>query len=114
MNWNSGPLLRDCLESVIQHGAAVVNKIVVVDNGSSDGSLEFLLDLPGTTIIEAHVNLGFGRACNLGAKICESDFVLFLNPDARIYDHTLDMLLTIWWIKIIARLKAILLVIGML
>ena len=90
VNWNSGSLLRDCLESVIQHGAAVVNKIVVVDNGSSDGSLEFLLDLPGITVIEAHVNLGFGRACNLGAKICESDFVLFLNPDARIYDHTLD------------------------
>ena len=39
--------------------------------------------------MESKINLGFGRACNLGASYSDSEFILFLNPDARVYSETL-------------------------
>ena len=54
---------------------------IVVDNGSSDGSVESISDLP-LTIIRSEANLGFAHGCNLGWRAGDSPFVLFLNPDA--------------------------------
>ena len=93
VNWNSGKLLYDCLESILctsRKGIALEN-VVVVDNGSSDDSLDGLeaLDLPLTIIKKRH-NMGFAKACNLGAKISKSEFILFLNPDTTLYEHSLD------------------------
>ena len=79
--------------SIIQHGEPFVSKIVVVDNNSSDNSLCFIESFSQVNLIQAHENLGFGKACNLGALHSESDFILFLNPDARIYSDTLQEVL---------------------
>jgi len=89
VNWNAGDLLLSCIKSVIKSGGALVSQIIVVDNNSSDGSVETLNNLAQVNLIQADENLGFGRACNLGATYCTADYVLFLNPDARIYDDTL-------------------------
>ncbi len=93
VNWNAGHLLYECVESIIHHGGTSVSKIIVVDNNSSDDSIAFIDSLPEVDLIQAHENLGFGKACNLGARHCDSAFVLFLNPDARIYPHTLKSVL---------------------
>ena len=93
VNWNAGHLLYECVESIIQYGGTSVSKIVVVDNNSCDNSVEFIKDLPQVDLIESQENLGFGRACNLGAGSSESEFILFLNPDARIYPDTLENVL---------------------
>ena len=90
VNWNSGPLLQECVESILKFGRPLVARTVVVDNNSSDESHKFMVDLPNTTLIQAPTNLGFGKACNLGAKICDGDYILFLNPDSRLYQHTLE------------------------
>lgn len=82
VNWNSGQQLQDCIESIRQHGDGYVGRIVVVDNGSVDGSTEFLTGATDVDLVLTGENLGFGRACNLGAARGDSDFVLFLNPDA--------------------------------
>ena len=42
VNWNSGKLLFDCIESIIEHGKPHVSKVFIVDNGSSDDSEKFL------------------------------------------------------------------------
>ena len=89
VNWNSGVQVHSCVESVLAHGAGLVANIIVVDNGSSDGSGKKLLGLPGVTLIEAGENLGFAKACNLGARQASGEFILFLNPDAAIYESTL-------------------------
>jgi hypothetical protein len=90
VNWNSGCFLRDCIDSIRAFGRGVVRRVVVVDNGSVDNSL----DIDGTglpfDIIRAGENLGFARACNLGASRCASPFVLFLNPDAKLMEGVLD------------------------
>lgn len=90
VNWNSGRQLSDCLESIRRFGSNYLDSVIVVDNGSTDDSMCF--DDPGVSIalIRAERNLGFARACNLGAKQCESEYILFLNPDARLMEGALE------------------------
>lgn len=89
VNWNAGAQLRACVDSIAQHGAGLVGQTIVVDNGSVDGSDASVEGLPNVTLIRAGANLGFGKACNLGAQQAKSDYLLFLNPDAALYADTL-------------------------
>ncbi|WP_084783755.1 glycosyltransferase family 2 protein [Marinobacterium aestuarii] len=89
VNWNSGDQLHECVNSVVKYGAGLVSQIIVVDNGSVDGSESCLEGIPLVTLIRAGANLGFGRACNLGAQKARSEFLLFLNPDARVFENTI-------------------------
>lgn len=90
VNWNSGRQLSDCLLSIAEHGGSAVARVVVVDNGSTDGSHE--VDVPALPleVIATGRNLGFAAACNLGARQGGADYVLFLNPDAELKAGTLD------------------------
>lgn len=89
VNWNAGIQLFNCLDSISKFGDGLVDEIIVVDNGSSDGSEAYISEFPATKLISAGRNLGFGKACNLGARESKSDYLLFLNPDAAIYSSTL-------------------------
>jgi GT2 family glycosyltransferase len=89
VNWNAGTQLLECVESVIKFGRQSVDQIVVVDNDSSDGSENAVETLPNVTLIRADTNLGFAKACNLGARRVTTDFLLFLNPDARLFSDSL-------------------------
>lgn len=62
VNWNSGQQILDCIKSVFQHGETLVNEIIVVDNGSTNGSEIALQDISGVTLIKAGENLGFVRS----------------------------------------------------
>jgi GT2 family glycosyltransferase len=64
--------------------------VILVDNASTDGSQEYAAEMPSIVLIRANTNLGFGMACNLGAQQAESDYLLFLNPDAAVYPDTLE------------------------
>jgi len=90
VNWNAGKLLKECVDSVIKYRDSSVCNILVIDNDSSDGSEMFLDDQLLVKLIRARKNLGFGKACNLAASHCNSEFILFLNPDARIFGDTLS------------------------
>lgn len=89
VNWNSGVQLRNCVDSIAQYGAGLVEKTIVVDNGSLDGSDASVEGLLNVTLIRTGTNLGFGKACNLGAHKAKSDYLLFLNPDAALYAESL-------------------------
>jgi hypothetical protein len=89
VNWNAGHQLLECVQSVQKYGMPIVNRTIVVDNGSTDGSEITVKNLPNVEVISAEQNLGFGKACNLGAKHAKSDYLLFLNPDAALYPNTL-------------------------
>jgi GT2 family glycosyltransferase len=89
INWNSGVQLRACISSIIRYAHASVNHITVIDNGSEDGSDVGLEDFSNFTLIRANTNLGFGKACNLGAVNANGKYILFLNPDAAVYTSTL-------------------------
>lgn len=91
VNWNSGAQLLECISSLSNYASQYIGKVIVVDNGSVDGSDNCLESFTGleVVLIRAGDNLGFGKACNLGAKEGESGYILFLNPDASVYKNTL-------------------------
>lgn len=92
VNWNSGKQLTRCLESIETTCKAgfTLQRVVVVDNASRDGSADGLerLDLP-LTVIRNPDNRGFGRACNQGAAESQADYLLFLNPDSCLFEGSL-------------------------
>lgn len=89
VNWNAGHQLLDCINSIQKFGAPYVTQTIVVDNGSTDGSEKTIQDMLGVKVIFSGENLGFGKACNLGAQHAESEYLLFLNPDAALYSDSL-------------------------
>lgn len=89
VNWNSGDYLRNCINSIAKYGDGRVGHTIVVDNGSEDGSDSTIEHLPGISLIRAGENLGFGKACNVGAHHANSKYLLFLNPDAELRSGSL-------------------------
>ena len=89
VNWNAGNQLPTCVDSITRHSVGVVGKIVVVDNGSVDGSDLSVEGYSNVSLIRIGANLGFGKACNVGAKQVSAEYLLFLNPDAAVYPGTL-------------------------
>lgn len=79
VNYNAGPLLRKCVDSLLACPLDV--EIIVVDNASSDASLDGLQDLSRVCVIRNPVNVGFAAACNIGVQASSAPFLLFLNPD---------------------------------
>src|SRR4051794_12672584 len=90
VNWNSGQQLADCLNSFSAVRDEAALRVTVVDNASSDGSCDHLVP-PAVplAVIRNAVNRGFGAACNQAAAGSDSDFFLFLNPDARLMPGSL-------------------------
>jgi N-acetylglucosaminyl-diphospho-decaprenol L-rhamnosyltransferase len=90
VNWNAGKLLKKCIDSIIfSDNYLQVNKIIVIDNNSSDNSISDLSDNEKVLIINNAANLGFAKACNQGFRLCSAPFVLLLNPDTRLFNNTL-------------------------
>lgn len=90
VNWNSGELLGNCLRSIAAYGGARVDRVTVVDNGSNDGSATTGdVGIP-VDLVAAGENLGFGKACNLGARRGTAPLILFFNPDAELRDGAID------------------------
>ena len=89
-NWNTKDLLLSCLSSV-QAACESSNKIVVVDNASTDGSVEAVARMfPDVEVISNQDNLGFSRANNLalGRFRDHSRYFLLLNPDTLVAPDT--------------------------
>ncbi|MGZ3852814.1 MAG: glycosyltransferase family 2 protein [Flavisolibacter sp.] len=82
VNYNVKYFLEQCLLSVQKSAAGLEVQVMVVDNQSKDGSLEYLQPkFPGVHFIDNERNAGFAKACNRGLKCAKGELVLFLNPD---------------------------------
>lgn len=86
VNWNTVGLLDDCLRSIVAATPdGLGNRIVVVDNASTDGSVEHLRShWPDVGLLVNEVNEGFCRANNRALRETSSPFVLLVNTDARL------------------------------
>jgi N-acetylglucosaminyl-diphospho-decaprenol L-rhamnosyltransferase len=86
VNFNAGPLLTRCVRSLLADaGAGAAPEVVVVDNGSEDGSVAELRSVcPDVTVVDPGANLGYARAANLGTAATRAGVVAVLNPDTLI------------------------------
>ena len=93
---NSAHCVEQCLSSIAQQ--LHPHEVIVIDNASSDGSATTARRaLPDALVIESTLNLGFGRACNLGVEHARCDTVMFVNPDvglSRVNRRDLDRVLS--------------------
>lgn len=78
VTFNSAAVISDALQSIDEDVDCIV-----VDNCSSDDTVA-RAEAQGARVIHLETNVGFGTACNIGARTLSSPFVLFLNPDARL------------------------------
>ncbi len=94
VNYNVKEFLANSLQSVRKASKEIDTEIFVVDNNSSDGSMEFLKPLfPEVHFIENDENLGFGKANNQAIKLAKGAYTLLLNPDTVIQEDTLQVLM---------------------
>ena len=91
--WNDLKVIGDCLRSVFEQTHRIAFEVIVSDNGSSDGSIEYIRKhFPKVRIVENGANLGFAKGNNAGIKVALGDYVLILNPDTIIRDRALEKL----------------------
>jgi GT2 family glycosyltransferase len=93
VNWNTKAALAACLRSIeAAHREGIdLQRVVVVDNGSSDDSLSGLGEMALPLCIHKNpANRGFAAGCNQGAQDSNAEYLLFLNPDTRLTDQALQ------------------------
>jgi hypothetical protein len=95
VNFNAGNGLIDCVSSIL--ASCSQSEIIVVDNASEDDSIDRLTAAFNNSsqvhILRNHANLGFSKACNIGAGKAVGRYLLFLNPDCVIDAATIPALI---------------------
>ncbi|MBR4632464.1 MAG: glycosyltransferase family 2 protein [Elusimicrobia bacterium] len=93
---NSKSVLFDCLKALDNNDDITSSnnaQWIIVDNASSDGSIEEVLKLyPRTQVIKNNDNLGFAKAANQGFNVSETDFILYINTDTEIKQNSISKL----------------------
>ena len=92
INWNGKKWLKECLDSI--KGQSYPDyEIIVFDNASTDGSIDFLENnYPEARILKSSGNIGFGPANNLAAKEAKGELLFFLNNDTVLEKKTIEEL----------------------
>lgn len=90
INWNAGTLITDAVESILGCDYPKESlSVIVIDNASTDGSVENIPPHPSVKIIRNKKNVGFAAACNQGYLLAKGDYFLLLNPDTKLFIDTL-------------------------
>lgn len=96
VTYNGMKWIDKCLKSVFQ--SSVSSDVFIIDNGSTDGTVEHIKSNYGNVILhESDVNLGFGKANNLGLRYAVDnsyDYVYLLNQDAWVEEYTFQILIS--------------------
>jgi len=93
VRWRGGDEAARAVASLYEHGGGRLRRVVVVDSGSGDGGAERLAAaFPTAELVALPVNRSFAYSADRGAERCREDYLLLLNPDARLTPGALDRL----------------------
>jgi GT2 family glycosyltransferase len=95
VNYNAKDFLRECVQSILREISPKVSyEIIVVDNASTDGSVQMIAkEFPEVHLIASKENLGFSKGNNAGIKKSSGRYVLFLNPDTVMKKDTMESMI---------------------
>ena len=94
VNYNTKSITADCLKTIRQSADKLIKEVIVVDNGSTDGSLDYLKSkFPKFKILSSGGNLGFARGNNFGVHQATGDYVWLLNSDTLLEKNTINTLM---------------------
>jgi hypothetical protein len=90
LSYNTREILHKCLLSLNKVRGEIAFEVIVVDNGSNDGSVDLVKNnFPQIRLIENKINRGFAGGNNSARGYCKGKYVLFLNSDTQVFENTL-------------------------
>lgn len=93
-NYQGADCISECIQSILDTTGADI-EIVVVDNASSDSSVQIIrTNLPSVRLIQMNSNVGYGEACNVGARSAHGSYLVFLNNDTVVREGWLSELIS--------------------
>ena len=94
VNFHSEELIKKCIESIYNKTSGIGYEIIIVDNETSQESQKKLNPLCGSNVrlIRSEINLGFGKANNLGAESANGKYLFLLNPDTELITNAVKEL----------------------
>jgi len=93
ITWNGLEYTKRCVQSIEKYTKNVDYRIIFVDNGSSDETLEYLKQIPNSILISNDENRGFAKAMNQGLKKVSAKFTVWLNNDTIVTSNWLRKLI---------------------
>ena len=91
INYKTKRVTADCLKTILRSIDKIKKEVIVVDNGSGDGSIEYLAKkFPWAKIYDSGANLGFAGGNNFGFKKSSGKYVWFLNSDTLLKKTTIQ------------------------
>lgn len=94
VSWNTSGLLSQCLNSIYETGSRFAFEVIVVDNGSTDDSIDLVeKEFPEVKLIKNEGNLGFARANNQGLAMGNGRYFMLLNSDTIVLPGVIDTLI---------------------
>ena len=93
VNWNTREMTLDCLRTVFAQTRSTPFEVILVDNGSADGSAEAIAaEFPQVVLMAEQENHGFAKATNISVERARGKYVLLLNTDTLVLDRAIDKL----------------------
>ena len=97
VTYQSQDEILKCISSIYKNIIDIEFEIIIIDNASTDNTIKIVKNHFSDVIIkENKKNEGFARANNAGSKIAKGEFLFFLNPDSKIIENTVEVLLSIY------------------
>ncbi|MCG3229187.1 glycosyltransferase [Bacillus subtilis] len=90
LTYNQLALTKQCLESIWKHTNNDCIEVIVIDNGSHDGTRDYLKQITSIKAIFNKTNEGFAKVCNQGLEVASGDNILFLNNDTVVTNQWLE------------------------
>ncbi|ADY36303.1 glycosyl transferase family 2 [Phocaeicola salanitronis DSM 18170] len=91
VNYNTKSITNECIKSVISQTKDVSYEIILVDNNSQDGSIDYFSNDKRICFIKSNRNIGFGRANNLALKRAKGKYIFLLNSDTILLNDAISI-----------------------
>jgi GT2 family glycosyltransferase len=92
VNYNTMQMTMDCINSIFEKTANIEFEIILIDNGSTDGSKELFESDDRIRYVYSYENMGFGRANNVGMMLAKGDYIFLLNSDTLLVNNAVKLL----------------------